>query len=88
VSRPRDLFAALILLPATFLGALWLGGDLYFTSGPGTHKSHNLAAHPIGTIFTRRKWFPLYKFSGGSVFEDQYFQMTFKILSCFLSRGG
>lgn len=27
-----------------------LHGDIYFTSGPGTRKSHNLAANPACTI--------------------------------------
>jgi hypothetical protein len=64
-SRPRDLLAASIFFgrPA-FLGtvrpdgrphsaavaALWLDGDIYFTSGPGTLKSRNLAANPACTI--------------------------------------
>ena len=64
-SRPRDLLAAGIFFgrPA-FLGtvrpdgtphaaavaALWLDGDVYFTSGPGTRKSRNLAANPACTI--------------------------------------
>ncbi len=66
-SRPRDHFAALIFLPATFLGtmrpdgrphaavigALWIDGDIYFTSGPGTRKSRNLAANPACTIAMR-----------------------------------
>ena len=66
-SRPRDLFAAVIFLPATFLGttrpdgrphaagigALWIDGDIYFTSGPGTRKSRNLAANPACTIAAR-----------------------------------
>jgi hypothetical protein len=66
-SRPRDLLAGLIFLPATFLGttrpdgrphaagigALWLDGDIFFTSGPGTRKSRNLAANPACTISTR-----------------------------------
>jgi Pyridoxamine 5'-phosphate oxidase len=66
-SRPHDLFAALIFLPATFLGttrpdgrphaafigALWIDGDIYFTSGPGTRKSRNLAANPASTISMR-----------------------------------
>jgi hypothetical protein len=64
-SRPHDLLAAGIFLPhTTFLGtvrpdgrphaagigAVWLDGDLYFTSGPGTRKSRNLAANPACTI--------------------------------------
>ncbi len=31
---------------AAGIGALWLDEDLYFTSGPGTRKSRNLAANP------------------------------------------
>ena len=67
-SRPHDLFAAVIFLPhTTFLGtvrpdcrphaagigAVWLDGDIYFTSGPETRKSRNLAANPACTISTR-----------------------------------
>jgi hypothetical protein len=32
------------------IGALWLGGELFFTSGPGTRKSRNLAANPACTL--------------------------------------
>jgi hypothetical protein len=32
------------------IGAVWYDGDLYFTSGPGTRKSRNLAANPACTI--------------------------------------
>lgn len=65
-SRPRDLLAAGPPQPGTpfFLGtsrpdgrphaagigALWLDGDLYFTSGPGTRKARNIAANPACTI--------------------------------------
>jgi hypothetical protein len=35
------------------LGALWYDGDYYFTSGPGTRKSRNLAQHPRGTLAVR-----------------------------------
>ncbi|HET8631429.1 MAG TPA: pyridoxamine 5'-phosphate oxidase family protein [Thermomicrobiales bacterium] len=65
-SRPRDLLAAGPPGPGTtfFLGtsrpdgrphaagvgALWLDGDLYFTSGPATRKARNLAANPACTI--------------------------------------
>jgi len=35
---------------AASVGALWLDGDLYFTSGPGTRKAHNLAANPACTF--------------------------------------
>jgi Pyridoxamine 5'-phosphate oxidase len=68
-SRPRDLLAAGTPqrdIPfflgttrpdgrphAAGIGALWLDGDLYFTSGPGTRKSGNLAANPACTISAR-----------------------------------
>ncbi|MGE5333924.1 MAG: pyridoxamine 5'-phosphate oxidase family protein [Nitrososphaerota archaeon] len=32
------------------IGALWLDGKFYFTSGAGTRKSQNLAANPSCTI--------------------------------------
>ena len=32
------------------VGALWHDDNLYFTSGPGTRKSRNLAENPAGTI--------------------------------------
>jgi hypothetical protein len=35
---------------AASVGALWLDGDLYFTSGPGTRKARNLAANPACTF--------------------------------------
>jgi hypothetical protein len=38
---------------AAGVGGLWLDGDLYFTSGPGTRKSQNLAANPACTISVR-----------------------------------
>lgn len=68
-SRPRDLLAAALPQPGTPLflgtlrpdgrphaagvGAIWLDGDLYFTSGPGTRKARNLAANPACTISVR-----------------------------------
>lgn len=66
-SRPHAHFAALIFLGTAFLGtvrpdgrphaagigAVWFDGDLYFTSGPETRKSRNLAANPACTIATR-----------------------------------
>ena len=68
-SRPRDLLAAGTPQPgpsfflgttrpdgrphAAGIGALWLNGDLYFTSGPGTRKVRNLAANPACTISVR-----------------------------------
>lgn len=65
-SRPRDLLAT--ATPVTFflgtsrpdgrphsagIGAAWLDGDFYFTSGPGTLKARNLAANPACTISVR-----------------------------------
>jgi hypothetical protein len=38
---------------AAAIGALWLDGDLYFTSGPETRKARNLAANPACTISCR-----------------------------------
>jgi hypothetical protein len=68
-SRPRDLLAASTPKPETAfflgtcgpdgrphaagIGALWLGGDLYFTSGPGTRKSRDLFVNPACTISVR-----------------------------------
>jgi len=68
-SRPRDLLEAGPLGPETpfFLGtcrpdgrphtagigAVWLDGDFYFTSGPGTRKSRNLVANPACTLAVR-----------------------------------
>jgi hypothetical protein len=64
-SQPHDLLAANPPLDASFflgttrpdgrphaakVGALWFDGDLYFTSGPGTRKSRNLAANPACTF--------------------------------------
>ena len=68
-SRSRDLLEAGPLGPETpfFLGtcrpdgrphtagigAVWLDGDFYFTSGPGTRKSRNLVANPACTLAVR-----------------------------------
>ena len=65
-SRPHDLLVASPAQPGTpyFLGtsrpdgrphaasvgAGWLDGDLYFTSGPGTRKARNLASNPACTF--------------------------------------
>jgi Pyridoxamine 5'-phosphate oxidase len=38
---------------AASIGALWLDDAFYFTSGPGTRKSRNLAANPACTISVR-----------------------------------
>jgi len=35
---------------AAGVGALWHDGSLYFTSGPGTRKSKDLAANPAATV--------------------------------------
>jgi hypothetical protein len=35
---------------AASVGAQWLDGDLYFTSGPGTRKARNLAENPACTF--------------------------------------
>jgi hypothetical protein len=35
------------------IGAIWLDGDLYFTSGPAARKARNLAANPACTISVR-----------------------------------
>ena len=35
---------------AAGVGALWHDGELYFTSGPGTQKSRDLAANPASTV--------------------------------------
>jgi hypothetical protein len=38
---------------AAGVGAAWLAGDVYFTSGPGTRKSRHLAANPACTMSAR-----------------------------------
>lgn len=35
------------------IGALWVDGDIYFTSGPGARKSRNLAENPACTLSAR-----------------------------------
>jgi len=68
-SRPRDILtsdtpkADLTFFVATVrpdgrphsagVGAIWLDGALYFTSGPGTLKSRNLAANPMCSVSVR-----------------------------------
>jgi len=65
-SRPRDILASvtpealLTFFVATVrpdgrphsagVGAIWVDGALYFTSGPGTLKSRNLAANPACSV--------------------------------------
>jgi hypothetical protein len=68
-SRPRDILtsdtpeADLTFFVATVradgrphsagVGAVWVDGALYFTSGPGTRKSRNLAANPACSVSVR-----------------------------------
>jgi hypothetical protein len=68
-SRPRDILATdtpkadLTFFVATVrpdgrphsagVGAVWLDGALYFTSGPGTLKSRNLAVNPACSVSVR-----------------------------------
>lgn len=68
-SRPRDILASdtaatdLTFFLATVrpdgrphsagVGAVWVDGALYFTSGPGTVKSRNLAANPACSVAVR-----------------------------------
>jgi hypothetical protein len=54
---------------AAGVGGLWLDGDLYFTSGPGTRKSRNLAANPACTISVRAEGIDL-------VFEGEAARVT------------
>jgi hypothetical protein len=37
------------------IGVVWLDGELYFTSGPATRKSRNLAVNPACTVSIRLK---------------------------------
>jgi hypothetical protein len=84
-SRPRDLLAASSATPdltfflgtvrpdgrphAAAIGALWLDGDFYLTSGPATRKSRNLAANPACTISVRLEGIDL-------VFEGEASRVT------------
>lgn len=66
-SRVQDLLDGLVFLGTAFLatvrpdgrphsagiGAVWLDGDIYFTSGEGTRKSRNLATNPACVISAR-----------------------------------
>jgi hypothetical protein len=68
-SRPRDLLASetpeadLTFFLATVrpygrphsagVGAIWVDDALYFTSGPGTLKSRNLATNPACSVSVR-----------------------------------
>ncbi len=68
-SRPRDILASdtpkadLTFFVATVrpdgrphsagVGAIWVDDAIYFTSGPGTRKSRNLAANPACSVSVR-----------------------------------
>lgn len=68
-SRARDAFVAGSATPeitcflgtvgpdgrphAAGLGALWLDGEIYFTSGPGARKARHLEANPACTLSAR-----------------------------------
>jgi Pyridoxamine 5'-phosphate oxidase len=68
-SRPRDILASdtpganLTFFVASVrpdgrphsagVGAVWVDGALYFTSGPGTRKSRNLATNPACSVSVR-----------------------------------
>ena len=68
-SRPRDLLAGGAPTPdiafflgtigpdgrphAAGIGALWMDGDLYFTSGPSARKTRDIEANPACTISAR-----------------------------------
>lgn len=54
---------------AAGVGAIWLDGDLYFTSGPDTRKARNLAATPACTISARLEGIDL-------VFEGEATRVT------------
>ena len=85
--RPRDILAAGSQGPGLthFLGtvrpdgrphgagvgAIWLDGDLFFTSGPGTRKARNLAVTPACTISARFEGIDL-------VFEGEATRVTDK----------
>ena len=83
--RPRDAIAVGSLGPgvthvlgtlrpdgrphAAGVGAIWLDGDLYFTSSPGAQKARNLAANPACTISVRTEGIDL-------VFEGEATRVT------------
>jgi hypothetical protein len=67
-SRPRDILVSDTPGDVTFfvstvrpdgrphsagVGAVWVDDALYFTSGPGTRKSRNLAANPACSVSVR-----------------------------------
>jgi pyridoxamine 5'-phosphate oxidase-like protein len=54
---------------AAGVGAAWSDGDFYFTSGPGTRKSRNLASNAAATLSTRLEGIDL-------VFEGQARRVT------------
>jgi hypothetical protein len=54
---------------AAGVGAIWLDGNVYFVSGPGTRKSKDLAANPACTLSVRLEGIDL-------VFEGQAKRVT------------
>ncbi|HLZ21941.1 MAG TPA: pyridoxamine 5'-phosphate oxidase family protein [Ktedonobacterales bacterium] len=86
-SRPRDLLAAGTPQPgisfflgtirpdgrphAAGIGALWLDGDLYFTSGRQARKARNLAANPACTISASLKGIDLILEGDATLVTDQ-----------------
>src|SRR3954452_6191229 len=71
---------------AAGVGALWCDGDLYLVSGPGTRKSHHLAAHPACTISAALPGIDL-------VFEGEATRVTDgptleRLAALFLPQGG
>src|SRR6266516_7328682 len=54
---------------AAGIGALWLDGDLYFTSGPETRKARNLASNPACTISVKLEGIDL-------ILEGEAFRVT------------
>jgi hypothetical protein len=100
-SRPRDLLAASPTQPnitfflgttrpdgrphAAGIGALWLAGDLYFTSGPEARKARNLAANPACTISVRLEGIDLVLEGEASRVVDQ---PTLELAARLYSAGG
>ena len=56
---------------AAGIGALWLDGDLYFTSGPQARKARNLAVNPACTISVKLEGIDLIFEGAASRVTDQ-----------------
>jgi Pyridoxamine 5'-phosphate oxidase len=100
-SRPSDLLAGRPLGPGTpfFLGtlrpdgrphaagvgAVWLDGDIYFTSGPGTRKARNLAENPACTLSVRLEGIDLVLEGEASRVTDR--AMLERAVSCYREAG-